>query len=230
MKPVDYALLAQRAYSDAPTVGQEDSASRMHVYGDAHAFRGSDDLASWVHDFEVALTDVPGLGKLHAGFWSAWQAIRSECLALPPPSAIAGHSLGGALAIIAAAEWALLGHVVPVYAFEPPRLCGDDTLAHVFRDFTIPFYGTRNGNDLVTQVPGWLSHPRALTPIGHPAEPIDNLIDHEIAHVIEALIASQPERAYTRATDTTPMRARPWPSTGSKAPSSIPARCMRNCT
>jgi triacylglycerol lipase len=183
---VDYARLAARSYSDEPTVGQADSASRMHVYGDVHVFRGSDDLASWVHDFDVALVDVPGLGKLHAGFWAAWQAIRSECLALPAPSAIAGHSLGGALAIIAA-EWALLGHVVPVYAFEPPRVAGDDTLTHVYRDFAIPFYGTRNGNDLVTQVPPELSCPRVLTCIGKPSMPFDNLSDHSIERVIEAL-------------------------------------------
>lgn len=187
MNPVDYARFAERSYSDAPTVGQADSASRMHVYGDVHVFRGTDDVASWVHDFDVALVDIPGLGKLHAGFWSAWQAIRDECLALPVPSAIAGHSLGAALAILCAAEWALRGHVVPVYAFEAPRLCADDTLAHVFRDFAIPFYGTRNGLDLVTQVPPELSCPRVLTCIGKPSMPFDNLTDHGIARVVEAL-------------------------------------------
>lgn len=187
MNPVDYALLAKRAYTDAPTVGQPDSASRMHVYGDVHCFRGSDDIAAWLHDFDVALTDVPGMGKLHAGFWSAWQAIRDECLALPAPSAITGHSLGAALAILCAAEWALRGHVVPVYAFEPPRLCGDDTLAHVYRDFSIPFFGTRNGLDIVTQVPPELSCPRALTRIGTPSFSLDNLTDHSIDRVIAAL-------------------------------------------
>ena len=187
MNPVDYALLAQRAYTDAPTVGQADSASRMHVYGDVHCFRGTDDFDSLLHDLDVVLVDVPGLGKLHAGFWSAWQAIRDECLALAAPSAITGHSLGGALAILCAAEWSLRGHVVPVYAFEPPRLCGDDTLARVFRDFAIPFYGTRNGLDIVTQVPPLLSHPRVLTRIGTPSFSLDNLTDHGIERVIAAL-------------------------------------------
>lgn len=191
MNPVDYARLAQRAYSDAPTVGQADSASRMHVYGDVHVFRGTDDVDSLLHDFDVALVDIPGLGKLHAGFWTAWQAIREQCLSLPPPSAIAGHSLGGALAILCAAEWALLGHVAPVYAFEPPRIAGDNTLAHVYRDFAVPFYGTRNGNDLVTQVPPSLTCPRVLTCIGKPSMPFDNLIDHSMARVIAALSANQ---------------------------------------
>jgi hypothetical protein len=187
MTPVDYALLAERSYHDAPTVGKADSASRMHVYGDVHVFRGSDDIDSWLHDFDVALEDVPGFGKLHAGFWTAWQAIREVCLALSPPSAIAGHSLGGALAILCAAEWALQGHAVPVYAFEPPRVAGDGTLANVFRDFAIPFYGTRNGNDLVTQIPTSLTCPRVLTCIGKPLLPVDNIQDHSIERVIEAL-------------------------------------------
>lgn len=187
MNPVDYALLAKRAYSDAPTVGLADSASRMHVYGDVHVFRGSDDLDSWVHDFDVALEDVPGLGRIHAGFWTAWRTIREQCLALPVPSAIAGHSLGAAMAIIAAAEWALLGHVVPVYAFEPPRIAADGTLAKVFADFAIPVFATRNGLDLVTDVPPELTLPCELTHIGTPAFPYPNLIDHAIGHVVEAL-------------------------------------------
>lgn len=186
MNPVDYALLAQRAYTDAPTLGQPDSASRMHVYGDVHCFRGSDDIASWLHDFDCLTMETP-FGKLHAGIWKAWLDIRDPCLALPPPSAIAGHSEGAGLAIFEAAEWARKGHVVPVYAFEPPRLCGDDTLAHVYRDFAIPFFGTRNGLDIVTQVPPELSLPGPLTCIGKPSFSLDNVTDHSIGRVIAAL-------------------------------------------
>lgn len=190
MKPVDYALLAKRAYTDAPTVGQPDSASRMHVYGDVHCFRGSDDLASFIADADCDVIAVEGLGKLHKGFYGALAAILPQCLALPRPSAVAGHSLGAAMAIIYAAVLAQLVHVVPVYAFEPPRLCGDDTLAHVYRDFAIPFFGTRNGLDIVTQVPPELSHARPLTPIGTASFSLDNLTDHGIGRVIEALAST----------------------------------------
>lgn len=187
MNPIDYALLAKRAYLDAPTVGKADSASRMCVYGDVHAFRGSDDVSSFLADADCDTIPVEGLGKLHKGFYGALAAILPDCLALPRPVAVTGHSLGAAMAIIYAAVLAQLGHVVPVYAFEPPRLCGDDTLAHVYRDFAIPFYGSRNGNDIVTQVPPELSCPRVLTCIGKPAMPFDNTIDHSIGRVIEAL-------------------------------------------
>jgi triacylglycerol lipase len=189
--PLDYAILARRAYTDSPTIGRVDGASRMHIYGapsgDVHVFRGSDDLESWAHDFNIAVENVPGLGLIHAGFWTAWQAIREQCLALPMPSAIAGHSLGAALAIICAAEWAMQGHIVPVYAFEPPRLCGDSTLFHRFLAWDNFCYATRNGHDLVTQVPSLLSFPFPLIPIGMPLFPIDNMADHSIDRVITAL-------------------------------------------
>jgi triacylglycerol lipase len=189
MNPVDYAILARRAYTDSPTVGKADSASRMHVYGDVHVFRGSDDVDSWLHDFDIALVPVPGLGHIHAGFYSAWLDICKECLALPAPKAIAGHSLGAALAIICAAEWALKGVIVPVYAFEPPRLCADNTLMGLLKSLGIPWFACRNGNDLVTQIPIGLALPGPLTRIGKPSLPIENVEDHSIDRVIEALAA-----------------------------------------
>lgn len=189
MNPVDYAILAKRAYTDAPTVGEANSASRMHTYGLAHVFRGSDDAASWAHDFNVRTTDIPGLGKLHAGFWDALATILPACLALPAPKAIVGHSLGAAMAIIYAGVWALQGVIVPVYAFEPPRICGDDVLSYLLKNKQVPFYATRNGRDVVTQVPTFLTLPGPLTEIGTPLHSFDNADDHDIDRVIAALLA-----------------------------------------
>ncbi|GLQ96461.1 lipase family protein [Dyella mobilis] len=189
MTPRDYAILAQRSYQDAPTVGWPDSASRMHVYDGVHVFRGSDDVDSWLHDFDIDLIDVPGLGKLHAGFYTAWLAIRDQCLALAPPKATAGHSLGGALTLICCAEWALRDVIVPVYAFEAPRLCADGVMAALLKAKNVPVFATRNGNDIVTQVPPLLTRPGELTQIGHASAPFDNVTDHSIGRVIQALPA-----------------------------------------
>lgn len=191
MKPVDYALLAKRSYTDAPTVGRADSASRMHVYGDVHVFRGSDDLASFIADADCDTIPVEGLGKLHKGFYGALAAILPQCLALPRPSAVTGHSLGAAMAIIYAAVLAQLGHVVPVYAFEPPRLCGDAALQDLLAATKVPWFATRNGLDVVTQVPPGLTLPGALTRIGRPSFSLDNLTDHGIGRVIEALMPGE---------------------------------------
>lgn len=191
MNPVDYAILAERAYSDAPTVGKADSASRMHVYtgdmGVVHVFRGSDDLASFIADADCETIPVEGLGKLHKGFYGALAAILPECLALPRPTAVVGHSLGAAMAIIYVAVQAQLGNVVPVYAFEPPRLCADAALQDLLAATKVPWFATRNGNDLVTQVPPQLSLPGPLTAIGKASMHFDNTIDHSMARVIAAL-------------------------------------------
>lgn len=191
MNPIDYALLAQRAYTDAPTVGQADSASRMHIYGDVHVFRGTDDLASWLADLDCDVIAVEGLGKIHKGFYGALATILPQCLALPRPSAVVGHSLGAAMAIIYAAVLAQLGHVVPVYAFEPPRLCADDTMRSLFHAQQVPWFASRNGHDIVTQVPLTLGLPGPLTSIGHASMPFVNEIDHNMGRVIAALQAMQ---------------------------------------
>lgn len=187
MNPVDYALLAQRAYRDAPTVGKADSASRMHAYGDVHVFRGTDDLASWLADLDCDVIAVEGLGKIHKGFYGALAAILPECLDLPRPSAVVGHSLGGAMAIIYGAVLAQLGHVVPVYAFEPPRLCADAAIQDLLAANKVPWFATRNGLDIVTQVPPELSLPGPLTKIGTPSFSLDPIEDHGMGRVIAAL-------------------------------------------
>jgi len=187
VNPVDYALLAKCAYTDAPTVGKADSASRMHVYGDVHVFRGTDDFAAWLADLNCDVIAVEGLGRIHKGFYGALAAILPECLDLPRPSAVVGHSLGGAMAIIYAAVLAQLGHVVPVYAFEPPRICADAAMQDLLAANKVPWLATRNGLDIVTQVPPELSLPGPLTRIGTPSFSLDNATDHGMGRVIEAL-------------------------------------------
>lgn len=194
MRPVDFALLAKRAYTDAPTVGRANSASRMHAYevdgfGTVHVFRGSDDTESWLADFNVRTTDVWGIGKVHAGFYGALASILPACLALPRPVAIAGHSLGAALAVLYAAVLAQLGTAVPVYAFEPPGVAADAGLQTLYTGKNIPWYACRNGRDIVTQVPDDMTLPGPLTQIGKGVLPFDNIEDHSIDRVITALQA-----------------------------------------
>lgn len=190
MRAIDFARLAQSVYTDPPTIGDPDSASRMHVYevqGEVvHVFRGTDDFASIVADADIETVEIDGLGKLHAGFYGALQRILDRCLALPVPSAVAGHSLGAAMAQIYAGVLSLKGHQVACYAFEPPRVSWDNTLQSVlFRGG--PVYATRNGNDIVTQVPLGFNQAWPLLEIGVPSVPIDNIEDHFIDRVIAAL-------------------------------------------
>ena len=191
MTPLEAAQLAQRVYTDAPTIGQGASAARAVVYGSAVAFPGTDNLACWLADLDAAAVDVPGLGRLHAGFWGAWREISAQVLTLPSIQYTIGHSEGAALAIIAAASLCLAGKPpTEVWAFAPPRVSADTVLAQLFHAHGVELHLYRNGLDIVPDVPRLLQpwqHPAPLTGIGHASLPVVNIEDHLIEHVIKAL-------------------------------------------
>lgn len=94
-----------------------------------------------------------GPGRLHRGFREAYARlaapVREACRRLPPGTSlyIAGHSLGGALAVLASSE---LRGGTALYTFGAPKI-GD-------RDFveqlpSLPRYRVINEHDLVCQLP-----------------------------------------------------------------------------
>ncbi len=197
MTPRDYALLAQEAYNAAPDIGKADSASRAIVRQTAAglviAFRGSDDEESWLTDFDIELVDVPGAGKVHGGFWRAWKAIEVGVLAAidGKPVTLVGHSLGGALALMAAIEMTISGNPpAAVYGFEAPCVSPETSVVELLANVQVKLY--RKGLDIVPILPpGW--PPAApLIGIGKPELPVINTLDHKLAGVIEALPAVEP--------------------------------------
>src|SRR5262249_21160400 len=101
-------------------------------------FRGSLTLPNWLVNvsFDFAPWDAakPDFGRGHAGFAAAGGGVRARVwagLAAAPakPLWIAGHSLGGALAVLAARDLALHGFpVLGVHTFGGPR-AGDAAFA-----------------------------------------------------------------------------------------------------
>jgi triacylglycerol lipase len=189
--PHDFALIAQEAYTATPDIGVASSASRAIVRQTAAglviAFPGTDNVASWVADLDALTVHVPGAGDIHAGFWKAWKAIEEPVLAAigDQPVTLVGHSLGGALAVLAAAALTLVSKPpAAVFAFEPPRVSPDSGVDELL--VGVPVFLSKNGNDLVPNVPlGW--HLSKLTQLDPAALPVPNIIDHEIAHVIAHL-------------------------------------------
>lgn len=127
------------------------------------AFRGTQQRCwrDWMTDLKLRM--VPGCGgRVHRGFLEAldqiWDEVMMElakCHRSQQALWITGHSLGGALATLAASR--LQQSVNSVYTFGSPRV-GD----HQFCDRFESFLGDRtfrvvNDEDLVTRVP-----PRAL--------------------------------------------------------------------
>lgn len=130
------------------------------------AFRGTEPLniKDWVTDLMIATVYAPvGVGKVHQGFDAAFAAIRPQLeLALNEqydghsPIWITGHSLGGALSVLAAVQL-VFGQKLPVqgvYTFGQPRI-GDRTFAKfvgkALQDRVVRFV---NDRDIVPQVPG----------------------------------------------------------------------------
>lgn len=128
------------------------------------SFRGTEptSLQDWVTDANTELVPGPLGGNVHAGFYDAlanvWQLmdryVRHLMEERPRRLLVTGHSLGAALATLAAARWLEAGEAVGgLYTFGQPRT-GDDNFARQFNFEFKPFaFRFVNNNDLVTRIP-----------------------------------------------------------------------------
>lgn len=195
MTPADYARLAARAYADPPTIGHACSAARAVDFGGGVVgFPGTNNLACWLADLDVRTVDVLGMGKLHAGFWDAFQEIAEPLMARIDVEVTVGHSEGAALAILYAAQLCIAGKPPrEVYAFEPPRVSADGTLAALFAAHGVKLMLTRNGEDIVPMVPRLMQpwqHAAPLLQVGQAELPFPNVNDHSIDRVVGALLTA----------------------------------------
>lgn len=126
------------------------------------AFRGTQPncLRDWMTDFQCALVKREGLpGRVHRGFSNSLDHVWADLLAkvkefqdAEQPILITGHSLGAALATLAAAK--LKAMAIPVnglYTFGSPRV-GDANFVKTYKSFNIPTFRFVNNNDVVTRV------------------------------------------------------------------------------
>jgi V8-like Glu-specific endopeptidase/surfactin synthase thioesterase subunit len=95
-------------------------------------FRGTESTADWLSNLKVQPRTVPGLGKVHAGFWGQFTALQPQLEALLQPRRslpllVSGHSLGGAIAVLAAATWAADRQVRALYTYGQPAVALDST-------------------------------------------------------------------------------------------------------
>lgn len=132
------------------------------------AFRGTESIKDWMTDAKVrkVTTEHPefyGQFKLHCGFRDAFKSVLPQLHALTNeqdffnshrPVYFTGHSLGGALAVIAAI--CFTGTIGGVITFGQPRV-GDGDFAETYSKI-LGYKTTRvvNGLDAVTLMPPWL--------------------------------------------------------------------------
>ncbi|AJY77763.1 lipase [Paenibacillus beijingensis] len=127
------------------------------------AFRGTNSVSDWVSDFmadQVDFTFVPGGGLTHRGFTSLYSGARKQTMELlrklpsSKPLFVTGHSLGGALATLAALDIsANTGLSAPmVYTFGSPRV-GDPVFVRAFNRAIPVSFRIENENDIVPHLP-----------------------------------------------------------------------------
>ncbi len=127
-------------------------------------FRGTNELADWLDNINAFATAVL-FGKFHRGFWTSlndiWEPIFQDYSQLRDakkrPLFFTGHSLGGAMATIAAAHF--IQHDWPftaTYTFGQPRAMARSTARIFNAEAAHRFYRFQNNNDLVTRVPSRL--------------------------------------------------------------------------
>ncbi|WP_019499773.1 lipase family protein [Pseudanabaena sp. PCC 6802] len=125
------------------------------------AFRGTDEITDWLDNLNM-FPERAIFGEFHRGFWNSvsdvWQELFEKYKTLKDrkkrPLFLTGHSLGGAMATIAAAR---LIHMdlpfISTYTFGQPRAMTLETSRIFNVEAKYRFFRFQNNNDIVTRLP-----------------------------------------------------------------------------
>ncbi|MEL6104392.1 MAG: trypsin-like peptidase domain-containing protein [Planctomycetota bacterium] len=151
------------------------------------AFRGTANRRNWLINLNTFGTEAGNYGKVHGGFYHAFQSARPALeqyidrhAASQQKLVLAGHSLGGALATIAAAEWHERYDLLSMYTVGQPAAGKRDFRGYVAQNFEDRFFRMVNEDDLVPMVPPGYKHVGKLLhfqPDGTVADSIHESID-----------------------------------------------------
>jgi triacylglycerol lipase len=179
-------------------------------------FRGTMTTTEWVRDFTIRLTAYPygAFGRVHDGFIQTYDAFRTSIhdglgrAGRRGRLFIAGHSLGGALATLAASDLAPARGFpeATVYTFASPRV-GDRVFAEAYnRMFTDRSFRIANTCDLIASMPfpvpflgflgGYFTH--VETPVEFTRQEEDVERNHLLATYLGALRADAARKGLLR--------------------------------
>lgn len=82
-------------------------------------FQGSNEILDWIYNIDSIKMDHPKGGMVHEGFYRAFLHLKDELAKLAGPFIWTGHSLAGAMAILAGIEF---DRVIKVVTFGCPRV------------------------------------------------------------------------------------------------------------
>jgi len=122
------------------------------------AFRGTEatSIKDIKADAKAKTTQCETGGRIHAGFKEAFEQVALDIQKMldedefqKKPLFITGHSLGGALATIAAKKLSHKGGIAACYTYGSPRVGDEEWIAHI----KTPVYRLVNAADCVTMLP-----------------------------------------------------------------------------
>jgi hypothetical protein len=135
------------------------------------AFRGTEKrVADWLTDLNAVGT-TKSYGRVHRGFWAAFQGVADLLDAAitdlgSPKLVLTGHSLGGALAVIAAAEWSGKYPIQSIYTYGQPAVGKGHFPEFMRQNYDSLFYRFVNDDDIVPMVPPLYRHTGQLYHLG----------------------------------------------------------------
>lgn len=122
------------------------------------SFRGTQGVADWIGNMKIHST-VSTYGSVHYGFYKAFQVARYSLEqqleaqgAESKTVIITGHSLGGAVATIAASEWRDTYSIGKLVTFGQPAV-GKRDFVESMSEFSSRYFRYINGDDLVSRIP-----------------------------------------------------------------------------
>lgn len=121
-------------------------------------FAGSNDLADWRGNIRVPKTDFAGWFKAHHHFGTVAEAVMPAVIDLckrwqGKKIKLAGHSLGGAVAVLLAVELAAQGYELALWTFGQPMVASKADLTDALHG--VPYVRVVNGADVVARIPRW---------------------------------------------------------------------------
>ena len=117
-------------------------------------FRGTTTISDVLHDAQFRQFSTP-VGRVHSGFRKLYRSLHHELrYSTPPPTVVAGHSMGGALAVLYAFDLYSRGLTPPeVYVFGMPKIADSTFLKRYDAALGARTYRVQNLLDVIPTLP-----------------------------------------------------------------------------